>query len=334
MGKQILCIGETLIRLIPTLGHEWIKNASIKAYVGGAELNVANALVRWGHNTKLFTALPDHAMTHEILSHLNESGIDTSSVLMKDGRLGTYYIPQGADLKSGGVIYDRAYSSFSNLGEEELDLDQIFNNVTWLHISAINPAITHKIAKTTLYIVKEASKRNITVSIDLNYRAKLWQYGVSPKEIMPEIVSYCDIVMGNIWAAYNLLGIDLNEEAIAKEDYSAASETCFAKIKLQFPKVKTIAFTYRFDAPEGGVNYSAVLHKNDMTTWSRKYYTNNIVDRVGSGDCFMAGLIDGLVENRSDDELINFCCKAALLKLSESGDHTSKNKQEIIASNF
>jgi 2-dehydro-3-deoxygluconokinase len=335
MGTKILCVGEALIRLIPVMGQEWIKNASIKAFVGGAELNVANALTRWDRNVKFYTALPDHAMTQEILQHLNDSGIDTSAVLLKSGRLGTYYIPQGADMKSAGVIYDRAFSSFSELGEEDLDLEEIFTNVEWLHISAINPALNQKMANTTLYLVKKASERNIKISIDLNYRAKLWQYGVNPSDVMTEIVNYCDVVMGNVWAAKNLLDIPLDDASIEKEEYTTASNFCFEQLESKFPKICCMAFTFRFDAPEGGVNYSAVLKNKGITTWSQRYHTKQIVDRVGSGDCFMAGLIDGLlIENSTDEMIINFCCKAALMKLGENGDHTRKTKTEILRTEF
>jgi 2-dehydro-3-deoxygluconokinase len=333
MGK-ILCIGETLLRLVPRLGQQWIKDQKINVFIGGAELNCAQALALWDQPTKYFTALPDHALTQEIIEYLNSKNIDTSAIQLATGRLGTYYLPQGADLKNAGVIYDRKDSSFAMLSQKDIDYDKVFEDVTWMHFSAINPAVSETMATCMTHLVSEAKNRKVTISIDLNYRAKLWQYGKKPVEIMPSLIRYCDVVMGNIWACRDLLGIDIDQEACDQKDWNRASHSCIDKLKLLYSNIKTIAFTYRFDNEKGGVDYSALLYHKGLYTWSDQYYSNNVVDKVGSGDTFMAALIYGLRNNLEDGQIINFCSKAALTKLGEYSDHTSTSVEQIYKTSF
>jgi 2-dehydro-3-deoxygluconokinase len=327
---MILSYGEILLRLIPHLNQKWIDEANIQCYVGGAELNVAFALSKWGLPVASFSAMPNHYLVDEILVYMQNHKIDTSRIIQREGRLGTYYIPKGGDLKAAGVIYDRENTSFAQLSPEEIDFDIVFKDITWLHLSAICPALTKHTAEMALVIVTEAKARKITVSIDFNYRAKLWQYGEKPFEIMHKITQKCDVIMGNIWAVQSLLNIGIDEVAVAAEDYDTAAITCGNKMQAAYPRMKLLALTYRFDADPSSATYTGVIYADGQLTKSETVQIGEVRDKVGSGDCFMSGLIYGLNKGWSHKEIINFSSKAAVNKLGEYGDHTDTDVETIL----
>lgn len=332
MNKKVVCFGELLLRLSPALNRQWIHDASMPVFVGGAELNVATALARWKVPVEYSTALPDNYLTREICEHLEQQNICTRPVHFSGERIGTYYLPQGTDLKNGGVIYDRAYSSFGMLRPGMIDWDEVLKDARWFHFSAISPALTEQVAAVCREGAAAAAAKGITVSIDLNHRARLWQYGKKPDAIMPSLVEYCDVVMGNIWAANALLGIPVDPEIHlhgSQEDFLAhASKTALALHK-QFPKVKTVANTFRFDQGDGGILYYASLDTGGQQYHSTKLVASKIIDKVGSGDCFMAGLIYGLYHGHNPQEVIETAAAAAFGKLMEKGDATRQDMETI-----
>lgn len=174
-------------------------------FVGGAELNVATALAKWNTPVGYCTILPDNFLSRQLLKALYEKHIDASSVLLSNNRIGIYYLPQGTDVKNAGVIYDRNNSSFSQLQKGTIDWDKTLDGITWFHFSAICPALSQQVADVCEEALQACVKKNITISVDLNYRAKLWQYGRQPNEVMPQLVQYCHLVMGNVWAAEIML---------------------------------------------------------------------------------------------------------------------------------
>lgn len=308
-------------------------------YVGGAELNVATALARWKQPVKYVTAMPDNYLSKEILDAVSTDHINVNDVLLTGNRIGSYYLPQGADLKNSGVIYDRAYSSFAGLKPGQLDWNNILEDVTWLHFSAISPALSVDAAAVCLEAVKAAKARNITISVDLNHRAKLWQYGKQPVEIMPELVQYCNVIMGNVWSAQTLLGIalgkDFHEGDGSKNSYLHHADVSAKHLMAGFPSCTVVANTFRFDEGEG-IRYFAALNTKEKQVASGTYSTQHIVDRVGSGDCFMGGLIYGLSNKLSSQDVIEFAASAAFGKLQQLGDTTTstvEDVQQIILSN-
>ncbi len=208
--EKIFCFGELLLRMSPELNREWIHENKIPTFLGGAELNVATAISKWNIPTKYCTALPNNYFSTEILEELELKNIETSSVHLSGNRIGIYYMPQGADLKNAAVIYDRNYSSLSELKPGMLNWDELLKDCTWFHFTAISPALNQNVADGCLEGLKAASAKGSTISVDLNYRAKLWKYGKEPKELMPELVQYCNVIMGNIWAVEILLGMKSN----------------------------------------------------------------------------------------------------------------------------
>jgi 2-dehydro-3-deoxygluconokinase len=333
-SKNILSFGELLLRMSPQTNGAWIAENKIATYVGGAELNVATALACWGLPSKYFTALPDNALSQDLIQYMKDKNIDPTSVDISGNRIGIYFLPQGSDLKNAGVIYDRAHSSFWDLKPGMINWDAVLADVSWLHLTAISPALNQNVADLCLELVKAASERNITISLDLNFRAKLWKYGKSPVEVMPQIAQYCDLIMGNIWAAGRLLGMPLDETAEVvhqKKVYLDHGKLTSEAIVKHFPKVKHVANTFRFDKPGGGINYYATLYTGGQMYVSREIEADDIKDKIGSGDCFMAGLIYGFYQNQSPEQIINFAAIAAVGKMYETSDATSQTVTAVLS---
>src|SRR5687768_11234719 len=225
----------------PDTENHWLHNNSMPVFVGGAELNAATALAMWQQPVSYFTSLPENYLSRQILKELDKKNINTSPVYFHGERIGLYYLAQGLDLKNAGVIYDRANSSFANLKPGMLNWDDILNNVNWFHFSAICPAISADAAAVCLEAVKAAAARNITISVDLNFRAKLWQYGKRPVDIMPALAAHCDLVMGNIWAAENMLGIPVDAGMKREKPFFLAqSEKTSVEVMKAFPKCSQV----------------------------------------------------------------------------------------------
>ncbi len=327
--STVLCFGELLLRLSPELNGMWLQQESMPVFIGGAELNVATALAKWNIPVAYCTALPQHYLTHEIVESINKKNIDTSQIQYSGNRIGTYYLPQGTDLKSAGVIYDRAYSSFWELESGQIDWDLVLKDVSWFHFSAISPALNANVAAVCLEGATAASVKGITVSIDLNFRSKLWQYGKLPHEVMPDLVACCDVVMGNIWAVEQMLHISVPKNLSGeKNELIDQSQKTSESIIKTFSKCKQVAHTFRLEEGEN-LNYYATLYKNNEIYVSSEHYTSSVVDKVGSGDTFMAGLIWGNYHQYSSQEIINFAAAAAFNKFFIKGDATTASVEEI-----
>lgn len=326
--KKVFCFGELLLRMSPGLEGQWLKSASMPVYLGGAELNVATALAKWNVPVKYCSALPVNFLGKEIITALNEKKIDVSPIQFSGNRIGCYFLQQGADLKKVDVIYDRAGSSFSALRTGMINWSDILEDCGWFHFSAISPAISEATALLCLEGLRAAHSLGLTVSIDLNYRAKLWQYGKQPTDLMPAMLEYCHVVMGNIWAADQLLGIPSsieNSTGQSHEDLLKAATASMDKIEQSYPLVNTQAFTFRLSE-----KYFGVLRRDHAEFTSRVFTQEAVVDRVGSGDCFMAGLIYGICHHNNSQDIIDFSAAAAVGKMKEIGDATDQTAEAIL----
>lgn len=330
MGK-VLSFGELLLRMCPDAGGRWLGENSLPVYVGGAEANVAAALALWEVPSAYMTAIPDNFMARQVVGYLDELNIDTSAIQYSGERIGLYFLDKGKDLKNSGVIYDRNHSSFSALTVGTIDWDKVFEGVSWFHFSAICPAINQSVADVCEEALKAASARNITTSIDLNYRAKLWKFGKEPVEVLPALVKYCDLVMGNIWAAEKMLGIPVPDglvEAHEKSAYLQQSQVSSKLIMEQYPKCKSVANTFRFDHGKG-IQYYTTLYTEDQLFVSTEYLANHIAGKVGSGDCYMAGLIYGFYHQLEPQAVVNFATSAAFAKLFTETDFNTTRLEDI-----
>lgn len=330
MGK-VLSFGELLLRICPDEGGQWLGENKLPFYVGGAEANVATALALWGVPSSYLTALPDNFISSQLVTYLESRSIETDTIVYQGDRLGLYYLPKGKDLKNAGVIYDRSGSAFADLKPSTVDWDQVFDGVSWFHFSAICPAINQAVADVCEEALRAAKQKNIFVSLDLNYRAKLWKYGKAPVEVMPALAHHCDLIMGNIWAANKMLGITLDEsltEEQNKEGLLQHAQLTSEEIISRFPNCRIVANTFRFDYKDG-IRYYTTLYTDHNLVVSQEYLAEKILDKVGSGDCFMAGLIYGFYNKLSPSETLEFATAAAFKKLFIPSDATSTTVAEV-----
>ncbi|WP_316802542.1 sugar kinase [Pedobacter nototheniae] len=331
--EKVLSFGELLLRICPDMDGQWLKENKLPFYVGGAELNVATALALWDVPSAYLSAVPDHSVAHEIVDELSAKNIDVSNMIFAGDRLGLYYLPKGKDLKNAGVIYDRANSSYASLQINQINWNEVFEGVSWFHFSAICPAISQSVADVCLEAVKVAAAKGITISLDLNYRAKLWKYGKEPIDILPQLAQYCTLIMGNVWAANKMLGIALHDDLTADGGYAKetllqqATNTSKEIISL-FPACKAVANTFRFDHGKG-IKYSTAIYTNNELTRSATYISDEILDKVGSGDCYMAGLIYGFYNQLPVQQVIDFATAAAYDKLYIPSDATTSTVTDI-----
>lgn len=329
MGK-VLCFGELLLRLSP--GENWLQDNDLPAFVGGAEANVATALALWGQDVGYCTALPDNYISKQLAIYLEQKNIDTSSIHYSGNRIGLYFLQQGTDVKHSGIVYDRANSSFAELKKGMINWDSVFEGVDWFHLSAIAASVSQSAADVCEEALIAAQKKGIVVSLDLNYRNKLWQYGKQPADVMPNIAKYCDLIMGNVWAAHKMLDIPLNEEWVkhdSKDHFLQQAAETSKQIKKSFPKVRAVANTFRFDKGNGITYYTTLF--NDQLYVSAEYESDKVIDKVGSGDCYMAGLIYGRLNEMDPQAIVDFATAAAFSKLFIKGDTTTQSVQEIKA---
>jgi len=328
---SVLCLGELLFRIGLDAGGQWLVDNSVPMFIGGAELNVATALALWDVPSRYFTALPDNHMSAQIVKFLENKNIDASRIFYHGNRIGLYYLTKGADLKNDSLIYDRTGSAFADIKPGMIDWDSVFDGVSWLHLSAICPALNQNVADVCKEALIAASAKGITTSIDLNYRSKLWQYGKQPVEVIPALAEHCDLVMGNIWAAEIMLGIPVEEnitEIDKKDNYLRAAIKTSEYIVKHYPKCQAVANTFRFDK-DGSINYYTALYTGGKHYNTEDHGAAKIINKVGSGDCFMAGLIYGFYNGRSADETLDFATLAAFNKLFIDGDATDMTVQQI-----
>jgi len=331
--KKVFCFGEILLRMSPVLDQAWINSAAMPVHLGGAELNVAKALAVWKQPVTYMSAMPDNYLSKEVAASIAACNIGIEAMQFCGDRIGIYFLPQGADLKNAGVIYDRAHASFSTaLFPGKINWDVLFEGSDWFHFSAISPALTEQAAALCLDALQAAKRLGLKISVDLNYRAKLWKYGKQPAQVMPALVAYADVIMGNIWSARDLLGIDVPaaaETATSKAEFAACAKETASVLFAQNPACKVVANTFRF-TPEGqGVDYFATLDTGTEQAVAVSFQANSVVDKVGSGDCFMAGLIYGIHNDLEHQETINYAASAAFGKLQELGDSTKQTTDQI-----
>ncbi len=324
--KPIFCFGELLLRMSPLPQSQWIHQACMPVYIGGAELNVAAALAACEVPVQYCTALPQNALSEDICDVLSAKQIDGSPIHFSGNRIGIYYLTQGTDLKHSGVIYDRAYSSFSELQPGMINWNEVLKEAGWFHFSAISPALNANTTAVCKEALEAAVAKGMGISVDLNHRAKLWKWGKEPVDVMPELVDYCDVIMGNIWSANTLLGIPVDEDIHdkgSKPSYLQHAHDTAQNIMQRFPKCKTVAQTFRFDN-DNNIRYYAALNDEQQQYVSKEYWVKTIKDKVGSGDCFMAGLLYGLYHQQSLQHTIDFAAAAAVGKMNEIGDNTAQ----------
>lgn len=332
--SKVVTLGEIMLRLKSPNKDRFFQSPSFEATFGGGEANVAVSLSILGKDAFFVTAVPDNPMGEAAISELKKYGVNTQFINKeKNGRLGIYFLEEGACNRPSVVVYDREGSAISKAKSTDFQWENIFQDANWFHITGITPAISETAGNLSLDAVKEAKKRGLTVSVDLNYRKKLWNYGKNPPEVMGEIVKYADILIANEEDIQKSLGIDLEKEDFAISDLKIESYKKLIKlVQNKYPNINFVAVTLRESFSADKNAWSAILSsKNDLYI-SKKYLIEDIVDRVGGGDAFSAGLIFALSEYKNDFQFsLDFAVAASCLKHTFSGDFNLARKSEILA---
>jgi 2-dehydro-3-deoxygluconokinase len=327
--KKYITFGEIMLRLKPQNRERFFQSPLLEATFGGGEANVAVGLARFGLNVAYVSVIPNNVIGEACVRELRSQGIDTSLIVRKGNRLGVYFLEAGANQRPSKVIYDRSHSAIAEARPGDISWDKVFDGVSWFHITGITPAISLSASELSLEAVKKAREKGVTISCDLNFRKKLWKYGKPASEVMGELVKYVDIALGNEEDCQKSLGvkvdIDVESGRLQTERYRELTD----KVLSLYPNIRKIAITLRESHSANYNGWSAVLNNRREFLISKKYEIHNIVDRVGGGDTFAAGLIYGFNNLESDREALEFAVAASCLMHSIPGDLPLLSVEEV-----
>ena len=333
MGAKVVTFGEIMLRLKSPGYERFFQSPSLEATFGGGEANVAVSLANYGMDARYVTVLPKNDIGEACLRELRGFGVDTSSIVRGEGRMGIYYLETGAVQRPSKVIYDRAGSAIAEARPGDVDWKKAFADAAWFHITGITPAISDGARLLAIESVKAAKELGLTVSCDLNYRKNLWKYGKTASEVMPEIVKYVDVVIANEEDVQKALGISAESAASVEEGKIDTSvyESIAKAVMKAYPNVSRVAITRRESKSASHNDWSACLYNGREFLLSRKYQITHIVDRVGGGDSFSGGLIYGLNTCSDDQSALEFAVAASCLKHSIPGDYNRVSVKEVEA---
>ena len=324
---KVVTFGELMLRLAPENYLRFVQSDKLEATFGGAEANVAVSLANYGVDASFVTKLPEHEIGQAAVNSIRKFGVDTSKSVRGGERVGIYYCEKGASQRPSKVIYDRAYSSIAMAKASDFNWAKIFKGVEWFHFTGITPALSDNMAKICLTACKEAKKRNITISCDLNFRKKLWSKEKAGK-VMTELCYYIDDCIANEEDAKDVFGIEAENTDITTGKLNREGYISVAKQLTDKFNFKGVAITLRESLSANDNNWSGMLYTGGNAYFSKKY-AMHIVDRVGGGDSFGGGLIYSLVSGFDPQKSIEFAIAASCLKHSIEGDYNMVSVKEV-----
>ena len=327
---RIVTLGEIMLRLKSPALERFFQSPSLEATFGGGEANVAVSLANYGMDAAFVTALPNNAIGEACLRDVRSFGVDVSNIKMMDGRMGIYFLETGSNQRPSKVVYDRADSCIAKAPVDTFDWKKIFDGATWFHITGITPAISESAMELSVASVKEAKKRGITVSCDLNYRKNLWKYGKKASEVMREIAKYVDVAIANEEDVQKSLEITVDDVNVESGELDRAKYKALGdKVLAAYPDMKMIAITLRESHSADWNGWAACLNDGKDFYVSKKYEIRDIVDRVGGGDSFAGGLLYGLNHYEDKQSALEFAVAASCLKHSVIGDFNRVNVSDV-----
>ena len=328
---RVICFGEIMLRLSPPGYQRFIQASDFEAHYGGGEANVAVSLAMFGADSAFVTRLPAHEIGQAAVNELRRWGVDTSLIARGGSRVGIYYCEKGASQRASKVIYDRAGSAVSQASACNFDWDKIFDGADWFHFTGITPALGDNVAAICLDACKAAKSRGVVISCDLNYRKKLWSNEKAGK-VMDGLLRYVDLCIANEEDADMVFsikaeGVDVERGAVSGDAYVSVAR----QLSARFGCAK-VAVTLRGSISASDNTWSGMLYDRvtDRAVFSHPYNLH-IVDRVGGGDSFGAGLIWSLLGGKSDAEAIEFAAAASALKHTVEGDMNLVSLEEVQA---
>lgn len=327
--SRIVTFGEIMLRLAPQGYLRFTQTDNFEATYGGGEANVAVSLANFGMEARFVTKLPKHAIGQAAVNDLRRYGVDTSKITRGGERVGIYFLEKGASQRASSVIYDRAYSAISEATEADFNWDEIFEDTSWFHFTGITPALGDNVTAVCLAACKAAKAKGITVSCDLNYRKKLWTTEKAGK-VMAKLMEYVDVCIANEEDAEKVFGIkaegtDITGGSLSHEGYKDVAK----KLADRFG-FKHVAITLRGSISASDNKWAAMLYDGKEYYFSKEYLVH-IVDRVGGGDSFGAGLIYSLSNDYKAQDAIEFAVAASCLKHSIEGDYNRVSVDEVQA---
>lgn len=326
---KFICFGEIMLRL-KAPGHDrLLQTPSLEATFGGGEANVAVALAQLRFDAGFVTALPDNAIGDAATRELRGFGVDVKHVRRSGDRLGIYFLEAGANQRPSRVVYDRAGSAMAACKPGDFDWPAIFADARWFHITGITPALSQSAAEVSLEAVQAARTAGVTVSCDFNFRSKLWNYGKSAPEVMTELVRHVDVGIANEEDCQKALGITVDIDVHSGDLDLAKYELLSSRVMEQFPDMTSIAITLRESHSADRNGWAACFRDADGFRVSRRYEITDIVDRVGGGDSFAAGLIYGLNAYEDRQQSLEFAVASSCLKHSIRGDFNRISAAEV-----
>ncbi len=318
---KVLCMGETLLRYSTSKGSRF-RDLDFKVHVGGSETNIAVNLAQYGFDVSLLTKLPEHALGDAIISFLRSFGVNTSTIVRGGERVGSYYLEIGSGNRTSQVIYDRKNSSMSTFTLNDICLETLFKDIDVFMVSGITPAVKPEVKDAMMSMLQYCKEHHIKVAYDNNYRAKMWsveEAGKAFKEILP----YVDILSAGLLDAKGFLGIESNCETFEEK-----MTDIYAQMKSMYPNLKYMTCTKR-DIISSSVNDLTGYLYTDKLYTSKTYHIDDIVDRVGGGDAYIAGLLYGVLSGKEEAYSVEFASAASTLKHSVHGDANLFNVNEI-----
>ena len=320
---KIVTMGEIMLRLSTPNSNRFVQCDSFDAVYGGSEANVAVSLSQFGNEVYYVTRLPKHEIGQSAVNALKRYGVHPDYIARGGDRVGIYFLETGSSMRGSKVIYDCANSSMALATSSDFDFDEIFKDAQWFHWSGITPAISDKSAKLTKLACEAAKKHGVKVSVDLNYRSKLWTKEEA-QSVMVDLMQYVDVCIGNPEAVLSCLGIG-NECCDIYHCLDSFEELC-----RKFP-FKYIVYTFRDGHSADCNGYQSIIYNGKETYISKRHEISSIVDRIGGGDAFTAGLIHGLVSKKDYKETVEFAIAAGAFKHTIRGDFNLASVEEIEA---
>jgi 2-dehydro-3-deoxygluconokinase len=318
MKQRVITFGEIMMRLSTPGFARFTQVDSFNVLYAGSEANVASSLSHFGISTAHVTRFPENDLGKAATQTLRRYGVDTHYIVYGDERMGVYFLENGAMQRASRIVYDRFNSAFAHIKPGMVDWETILKDVSWFHWTGITPAISQGAADVCYEAIQVARKNNVTVSGDINYRRNLWQYGKTAREIMPALIESTDVIVAGITDMENCVGIS-----------GETFETACAAFKKAYPNTKKISTTERNSISSSHNVLKGLLWNGKQLFRSRAYDLTHIVDRVGAGDAFMAGLIYGVLRKKDDQSTIEFATAAGAFKHSVEGDVNLATAEEI-----
>jgi 2-dehydro-3-deoxygluconokinase len=322
---NFVAFGEIMMRLNCPFGKRFQNSGYFDVLYGGAEANVCVFLSRLGLKTRYITRLPQNDLAQGAQDQLQSFGVDISCIEAGGSKMGLYFTEDGNLLRPSRVIYDRKDSSFAGIARGMIDWKKILDGASWFHWSGIAPAVSETAAEVCLEALESAKEGGITISADFNYRSTLWNYGRHPSSVMPKLLSFCDVVTGDINSSAVYFGISVDKQLPAEEQF----RICASLIKQKLPSVKVLAMSFRQSDSMQRQTYRGALFMDNAFYFSDSYNLPLIVDRIGSGDAFMGGLIYSIRDGSEPRKIIEFATVSGLLKHSIAGDMCLLSIKEI-----